>query len=83
VVEKSHIKTKPATAKNALAVSFLALKALMQVDEILQNKNNLVCLLELAIYGLINPQNQCLSIEYNYRRKFQKISNYSDISANY
>jgi hypothetical protein len=39
VVEKSPTKTKPVIAKNALAASFLALKVLMQVGEMLQNKN--------------------------------------------
>lgn len=39
--EKSHTKTKPVIAKNALAVSFLALRVLMQVEEIVQNKSNL------------------------------------------
>ena len=41
MAEKFPTKTKPVIAKNALAVSFLALRVLMQVDEILQNKNNL------------------------------------------
>jgi hypothetical protein len=41
VAEKFPTKTKPAIAKNALAVSFLALRVLMQVDEMLQNKSNL------------------------------------------
>jgi hypothetical protein len=40
VDEKYPTKTKPVIAKDALAASFLALRAPMQVDEILQNKNN-------------------------------------------
>jgi hypothetical protein len=36
VAEKFPTKTKPAIAKNALAVSSLALRVLMQVDEMLQ-----------------------------------------------
>jgi hypothetical protein len=39
VAEKSPTKTKPDIAKNALAASFSALRVLMQVGEILQNKN--------------------------------------------
>jgi hypothetical protein len=39
VAEKFLTKTKPVIAKNALAVSFLALRVLMQVGEMLQNKN--------------------------------------------
>ena len=41
MAEKFPTKTKPVTAKNALAASFLALRVLMQVGEMLQNKNNL------------------------------------------
>jgi hypothetical protein len=41
VAEKSPAKTKLVIAKNALAASFLALRVLMQVSEMLQNKNNL------------------------------------------
>jgi hypothetical protein len=41
VAEKFPTKTKPAIAENASAVSFLALRVLMQAGEILQNKNNL------------------------------------------
>jgi hypothetical protein len=41
VAEKSPTKTKPAIAKNALAASFLAPRAHMQVGEMLQNKNNI------------------------------------------
>jgi hypothetical protein len=41
VAEKFPTKTKPATAKNALAALFLALRVLMQVGEMVQNKNNL------------------------------------------
>ena len=50
MVEKSPIKTKPVTAKNALGASFLALRELMQVDEMLQNKNNLA--LNLHLLGI-------------------------------
>jgi hypothetical protein len=60
VAEKFPTKTKPAIAKNALVVLFLALRVLMQVGEMLQNKNNSACLLVLAICGYINPQNQML-----------------------
>jgi len=38
VAEKYPTKTKPVTAKNALAASFLALRVLMQVGETLQKK---------------------------------------------
>ena len=41
MAEKFPTKTKPVIAKNALAASFLALRVLMQVGEMLQNKNNL------------------------------------------
>jgi hypothetical protein len=47
VAEKFPTKTKPVIAKNALAASFLALKALMQAEEIHQNKNNLALNLNL------------------------------------
>jgi hypothetical protein len=47
VAEKSPTKTKPAIAKNALAASSLALKALKQAGEIHQNKNNLLLNLQL------------------------------------
>jgi hypothetical protein len=47
VTEKYPTKTKPAIAKNALDVSFLALRVPMQVGEILQNKNNLAPNLQL------------------------------------
>jgi hypothetical protein len=36
-----HTKIKLVTAKNALVVSFLALRVQMQVGEMLQNKSNL------------------------------------------
>jgi hypothetical protein len=41
VAEKFPTKIKLVIAKNALGVSFLALKVLMQVGEMLQNKSNL------------------------------------------
>jgi hypothetical protein len=41
VAEKYPTKTKPVTAKNALAASFLAPRVLMQVGEMLLNKNDL------------------------------------------
>ena len=47
LVEKFPTKTKLAIAKNALAATFLALKALMQAGEIHQNKNNLAFNLNL------------------------------------
>jgi hypothetical protein len=47
VAKKSHTKTKQVIAKNALAASFLAPKALMQAGKIHQNKNNLTLNLNL------------------------------------
>ena len=52
MAEKFPTKTKPVTAKNALAVSFLALRVLMQVGEMLQNKSNLALNFQLIKLGM-------------------------------
>lgn len=49
MVEKFLTKIKPVIVKNALGVSFLALRVLMQVGEMLQNKNNLEPNLQLIL----------------------------------
>jgi hypothetical protein len=49
VAKKSHTRTRQAIAKNALAASFLAPRALMQAGEIHQNINNLALNLVRAL----------------------------------
>jgi len=53
VGEKFPAKTKPAIAKNALAVIFLALKGLMQANEILHKSKKISTLMSYSIGTII------------------------------
>ncbi len=52
VAEKFPTQTKPVIAKNALAASFLALRVLTLLGEMLQNKNNLALNFQLIKLGM-------------------------------